>query len=625
MQRSEIEQAKTRSLVLAAIQHDTTEYLANLEHTIEADYLENLRHPIKIVETMGLENINSYLPETPGLNLLHTAVLRDTKQAVDFLVKRCNALTDKPDSNGHLPLYLAAARGENDIIHPLLHSASHTYTYEPGTRESTDILAFSNGKSALYAALENGHLHTARLLIEKGADPDRIAINELYPSTIEALATRLLADGKIDITKYQEMICLLATTAISMGDFPRFRDVLADGFREKAGLLTIHTPLPGNGGLSLIHLAARDAPLFSSTATMVDDPPTTTMIMDHLVQTYSANINLQAKVSDGIVTPLWLACHRLVRHPREGDGLGIAKYLLIDTAVLLMAHGARPDQMIAADSNLLEEDREIMRLAASLLAQNNNLIHLMDSLLSNDGLRRMGMSTIDAPLNIKDNIGFNLLHIAAESGATYAADLLIGKYKAQIDSLTEIDPNNSKKPVRATPLWLAVLRKKEEMAESLLRARADLKLHPTTGEPVIFVATAFENAAMIELLLKYGADPNQLTHCPRRLADHHRLPLCEAVLTKNPATVAALLKSPTINTAARDRNGFTALDHARRKKLREIIALLTERGAGNPEQAIAPSSRVDPAIAAALLRQRQAEDSNRRDENPCPPPSCSSP
>merc|ERR1719427_517361 len=115
------------------------------------------------------------------------------------------------------PLYLAAQRGFTGVVLELLRLGASPNFVMPQGKTSTQMIPASgdgsggfypvkntevgNGATALHAAVENGHLETARVLLEggavqsnsmEGATPLVIALQYRHPR----IALLLLEDGR---------------------------------------------------------------------------------------------------------------------------------------------------------------------------------------------------------------------------------------------------------------------------------------------------------------------------------------------------------------------------------------------------------------------------------------------
>ncbi|HVE43877.1 MAG TPA: ankyrin repeat domain-containing protein [Gammaproteobacteria bacterium] len=234
-------QAMIRLAVLEAIEKD------------EVSRLEYLLHG-GIKEQMGLESINDYLPETPGKNLLHIAVIKQARQAVRLLIRKYNASTGvyeidpRTHQNSFLPLHRAATFRYATFNNATFDNATIATINNDVLEElcplgtAIDFNAFSNGKSALYYALESLSLGNFRFLIDKGADPGQITVDGSDSSTAQEFATKLSESGHIDEAMHHFIIVVLQGEAIKSNNVNRLRNLMINGDLKRIGFLTIDTP-----------------------------------------------------------------------------------------------------------------------------------------------------------------------------------------------------------------------------------------------------------------------------------------------------------------------------------------------------------------------------------------------
>ena len=122
-----------------------------------------------------------------GGTALHTAADANMTEAVRVLVEQCGAKVNKLLMGDTTALYLAAQRGHTEVVRELLRLGAdvnyvmargkhggHLISLGPGEAslgghypvKNTEV---GNGATALHAAVENGHLETARALLTGGA------------------------------------------------------------------------------------------------------------------------------------------------------------------------------------------------------------------------------------------------------------------------------------------------------------------------------------------------------------------------------------------------------------------------------------------------------------------------
>ena len=152
-----------------------------------------------------------------GGTALHTAADANMTEAVTVLVEQCGAKVDKLLMGDTTPLYLAAQRGHTQLARELIRLGAEVNYVMPRGRHGGHLISLAgeasvgghypvkntevgNGATALHAAVENGHLETARALLVggarqldsmEGATPLVIALQYKHPH----IALLLLEDG----------------------------------------------------------------------------------------------------------------------------------------------------------------------------------------------------------------------------------------------------------------------------------------------------------------------------------------------------------------------------------------------------------------------------------------------
>lgn len=128
---------------------------------------------------------------------LHDAVEDGDVEGVRLILAKSTDQINTRDFQGRTPAYLAAWRGQNDILSLLV-------------LEGADInIGKNNGATPAFIAASEGHNETLRLLVSNGADVNRTKTNieKDSPATVAALngnidCLRTLVQGEADM-EYQ--------------------------------------------------------------------------------------------------------------------------------------------------------------------------------------------------------------------------------------------------------------------------------------------------------------------------------------------------------------------------------------------------------------------------------------
>ncbi|XP_065668333.1 serine/threonine-protein phosphatase 6 regulatory ankyrin repeat subunit C isoform X7 [Hydra vulgaris] len=109
-----------------------------------------------------------------GKAALHLACEHGHILCVEMLMEK-KAFVDAKTKIGETPVSLAAANGHSQLVEMLVKKYHASYNIQSLTK-----------RSALHMASENGHLHSCRTLIQLGADPMMIDMNQAAPIHLAA-------------------------------------------------------------------------------------------------------------------------------------------------------------------------------------------------------------------------------------------------------------------------------------------------------------------------------------------------------------------------------------------------------------------------------------------------------
>jgi len=168
----------------------------------------------------------------------------------------------------------------------------------------------------------------------------------------------------------------------------------------------------------------------------------------------------------------------------------------------------------------------------------------------------------DTDVNVRDQRGMTLLHLAAINGHTDIAALLINK-GANVNARIEEDG--------MTPLHGAAVSGQAAVVELLLAEDADVNAHARWGRTSLEYAIRNGHLDVVELLISNGAN----IEARNRWGE---TPLCKAVIYNQPEIVKLLLKRGAY-IDARDYLDYTPLHLAIREPQQDMVELLLVNGA----------------------------------------------
>jgi ankyrin repeat protein len=109
-----------------------------------------------------------------------------------------------------------------------------------------------------------------------------------------------------------------------------------------------------------------------------------------------------------------------------------------------------------------------------------------------------------------------MMRLKSLTGAALAAALVLSGVTIAAQRATSNNAANAVEPDGTTPLHRAVHRNDLKAADSLIRGGADVNASNRYGVPPLSLAATNGNAAMLELLLKAGANANAAQSEARR-------------------------------------------------------------------------------------------------------------
>jgi ankyrin repeat protein len=160
-----------------------------------------------------------------------------------------------------------------------------------------------------------------------------------------------------------------------------------------------------------------------------------------------------------------------------------------------------------------------------------------------------------------------------------------------VDARVKTDANYLNHKGRLTPLWFAIYQNQPALVQLLLKYKADPNDSQTDGQSVLFQALADTN--LLAALLEHGANPNVAT------GDNRYSPLMNAASMGN-AEIVALLLQHQANPNLTDSNGDVALLFAIRKHSPATVRVLLAGGANPDAQTANGSANGYPMLVIAV-------------------------
>ena len=433
-----------------------------------------------------------------GGTALHTAVDANMSDTVAVLVEHCGAGVDKLLMGDTTPLYLAAQRGHTEVARQLLRLGARVNFVMPHGQHRGEVIQVTgersegfypvkntevgNGATPLHAAVENGHLEAARLLLEvgavqsdsmEGATPLIIALQYRHP----AIAMLLLEEASGD-PRINARVPVDGSSALFVASLYGYNEVVSRLLQRSVNINIKNkrgqTPLSAaisSSNLQIVSILLEAGATLSDEKTNQDLSPLQSAV---LTKNLGIVKNILRKHRDNI--------EEAVNRPGP-DGqtaLHLALSGPLETVKLLLAHGAEVDARV--DSTLA---------TALHMAALRGRAEVVALLLSRGCLLQ--------PRAGESLHGATPLYLAAQTGDLETVRLLLE---------AGADANCVLRRMAVSPLFIASERGHTEVVRLLLRHGASVRLRNWNGVTSLGVAAMAGNIKIVKTLIEAASEIN---------------------------------------------------------------------------------------------------------------------
>tara|TARA_Y100000389_G_scaffold101657_1_gene98485 strand:+ start:3256 stop:4935 length:1680 start_codon:yes stop_codon:yes gene_type:complete len=442
-----------------------------LHHAAEFGCLEVVEYLVKHdAEVVNQANKN-------GITPVFFAAYNGHLNVVEYLVKH-NANVNMASNVGITPLYIAARRGHLDVI---------KYLVEHGANVN---MARNDGTTSIFAAVQNGHLGVLEYLARHNANVnwvDNIGVTPFYLaeyiSNLGAGAILLMngADfNQMSVDFYQGVINNIARKIIEYDEYPQKQLALAMSSHKRLGKESSIFVIEEDTMKRIIRIA---------------EPPKITL--DNVPLKHRDSVQKMIKQ---------LGQKKKKKQTDEFTILGSADYIVTSPS----ASCSKPENPDFIDNKV------------KVLIRNEKF---------NSAIRGDLDALDDADVNLVDDNGFTLLHLAAQYGYLKIAERLLEKKDIEYyatdkngDTPLHVAARNNHAGIVAllagnrlintntvnkdgeTPLLIAAKKGYLEVAKHLIKNNANIKRPDTKGNTPLDHARITKNSEIIQLLLE-NIDP----------------------------------------------------------------------------------------------------------------------
>lgn len=448
-----------------------------------------------------LINDTSYNPNTcheikrySGLPL-HYAAEQGSVEIFNILLSNKRVDVEKADRSGRQALHYACQRGEESIVKLLLPSVAGLNTRD------------KDGKTPLQLAVISGHRGVARMLLDKGADPnDHMGLPVLISANgSDAEVAKLLLDRGADLRLVNESSESLLIRAIDER-YSKTALILLDRGADpnsttKNGQMAFLAAFQNGLEEVAVALLQKGADLskvdeLTETARLSIKEAAGLYSADELMRIIRSILNTRENLGfNGVVLEVFelLYADAVERKATGGLAKVIQLFLMAKAGQSLAAESLEVEGLWSKamaepyPTSALTEVMNLLLIKGADLNFEDELLVILKPFLEKG-----------TDLNIRNRFGDMFLHSACRSGLARVAIALV-----------ENGANlNSKDALGCTPLLLATEMRHSDIAKLLLERGADPNSRDRDGRTPMSLTITSGDASLLLLLLGNDLDPN---------------------------------------------------------------------------------------------------------------------
>jgi cytohesin len=507
---------------------------------------------------------------------LHAAARNGDVAGLRRMLENCADPNLTDGDRKRTPLHDAAAKGSVDSIQLLLRAGARPHTWAMIRETQSD----REWGTPLHVAAEHGHAAAVKALLAAGRDVDIQTLWRYGDRAIARRNTPLQVAAQHDRAQVAEALLAAGAGKEGLGGMTPLEVAAKSGSIAVVKVLIRHGVfLTGRGDRSLHYAAeAGSAEIVTllvaggldvNSRTSGDDTALHKAAEHGQVKTVEALVALKADVNvHGYQgnTPLHLAVEK-------GKSAVVALLLAKGADANRLNEAGRTPLAIAANRGDIDSMKALVNAKAEIGHSLHVVLDNSDSCRVRDARRQCEAQheaaariLLDggADVSLRDSDGRQPLHLAAAAGLTETVALLL-ELGAPLTTADRREYGGN------PPLQLAAERGHVEVVRRLIAAKAPVDQQDRSGRTALYRAVSEKHTAVVELLLRAGADPHLANDYS---GSFYNTPL-EKAAAGPPEILALLLESG----ADPNRGGSRTLHEAVARGSVENVRLLLEAGA----------------------------------------------